>query len=278
MPLLNFLLAGRDILILGDVAGGLLKAQGYEGYRYGIIPIYEAILVPLGAQAQITAPDDYENADTQERLEALLWPVLFTLDALAARPAEHLLLMLPNLMYFISEDSGPSLLQQCLDRVTWAVGDILGPLLGTEMQGSLFEVNAYGLLEGLLASLGVPDINMQLLRRMCIGTLTTYQSLSGDNTAKYVKVTRDDIADMLTVLMRVLYGITKSKDTREQLLDLLGLSGFMRFLVRLRLNWTFFWYRVFGDRGTDFALRKTGILIRLLMFFMPVVNWVWKLF
>ena len=272
MPLLDFLLAGEDIVVLSGIGeNGLLKANGYDGYRYGIVPIYEAILVPLNAQSQITPPDDYKQADTQGKLEALLWPVLFTLDALVARPADHLLLALPNLMYFINEEKGPSLLQQSLDRVTYAIGDILGPVLGKETQGSLIVPDVNGLLEDLLASLGYPGINMQLLRSMCIGTLTPYDSLSG-GAAKYVKVTRDDIADMLTVLMRTLFGITRSKEVREQLLGLLGLSSFTKFFVRLRLDWTFFWYSLFGSWGTDFALRKTSILIRLLMFLMPVLK------
>jgi hypothetical protein len=281
-PLLDFLLFDAEITILGgeaDINGGkgLVSIPGYNGYQYGLIPIYEALLVPLDAQKEILPPSTLRSLTSRAKVEALLHPLLYTIETLVTNPLDNLLLMLPNLSYFLTPDgNGDSLLQQCVDRVLYPLNNILSSVSETTI-----EIDSVAMLDDLLKSLGIAGLDMKLIAQLRIGTLTQYTSISGID-ARYIRLDSDsDWADLLTVLLRAFVDVLKDSKNRAPLIDLLanalGLSGFSKMLLGWKVNMVLWAISIFPN-GTDMSLRFTLGMAKLMMFFMPVILFAQKIF
>ncbi|MDR2525229.1 MAG: hypothetical protein LBC83_03400 [Oscillospiraceae bacterium] len=241
MPLLDFVLAGKNITILGDVPNATLQVSGYEGYRYGLIPIYEALLLPLDLQAAVVAPGTYIGATADEKVDALIAPVLTALAATLENPTTNLFKLIPNLSYFTSEiDGRPSLLQQSLDRTLFAVNRLINAYTG--QTGSLITIDAQAMLGSLLGGLQIPGLDAAIFSKLMVGTLKTVYSASG-STAKYVAVTDRDRADLITIIIGEFATVMKNKSQRNALIDILGdgagLSGFTKGFIKFLLNATY---------------------------------------
>ena len=283
-PLLDFILFGEDIVFLEGEAGindgkGLARISGYNGYQYGLVPIYEALLVPLGAQKEILAPSALKSLEGRAKIEALLHPLLYAIETLVIDPMDSLLLLLPNLAYFVTPDDGEdSLLQQCLDRVLYPVNSLLGSVTGAD---TLLEIDTARLLDEALKSLEVTGLDMNLIAQLRIGKLTQYAS-AADADAWYIRLDADeDKADFLTVLLRAFVDVLKNEENRDKVVDLLadalGLSGFAKTLLGWKLS-TGLWLLSALPNGTDMSLRLTLGLAKLMMFFLPAIQWIQRIF
>jgi len=275
-PLLDFMLFGEDIVFLENEAGinggkGLARATGYEGYRYGLIPIYEALLVPLGAQGEVRPPSALHNLEGRAKIDALLHPLLYAIETLVSgQPLDNLLLILPNLSYFITPDKGDSLLQQSIDRLLYPVNSILGIMDETPLA-----LDTAQLLDDALKSMGIAGLDMKLLAQLRIGRLVEYTSMAGTQ-ARYIRLDANaDKADLLTVLLRAFVDVLKDPKNRAKVTDLLadalGLTGFGKTLLGWKLGMSLGILSSFPN-GTDMGLRFTLGLAKMMMFFMPMIQ------
>ena len=266
VPVLDFLLAGEDIRLMEDAtidAGkGLLKTFGYQGYKFGLIPILEAFLVPLGAINEITKPEDYVELNDRDKLEAILDPILYFVETLLANPINVILKVLPNVAYFISNETTAykSTLQQSIDRILYTLNYLgLGTILGLDSNDpeSLITLDVMSLLNGLISGTGL-KVNASILNRFIIGSLLDYTSLSG-GPAKYVDLSsKNNRADLITALFRVLTEIWRVKENRDAIYEMvLGLGivkGFtfkiLKGIIELCTKMSF----ALGKWGIDLAI------------------------
>ena len=274
MPVLDFLLTGADIVVLKDTkinnGLGLLKAYGYDGYRYGLVPLFEALLMPLGGQSEIVKPADFKALDDAGKLDAILHPLLFAVEKIVTNPAENLLSLLPNVCYFVSDGAAvKSPLMQCVDRLLFPLNNVIGAVMGDNGLLS-FELDVMGMLDTMLKDLNI-GLDAGIIRNLILNTGTDYASYSG-YTGRYLYVGPLDRADMLTIVMRYVVEHLKDKGKRAQVLDLLAgsmnLNGFNKGLLKWVLDNMFFWIKL---NGTDWALSMIRCLLRLLMSFAPLI-------
>lgn len=288
-PLLDFLLFGQDLDILpmelvgGGSGQGLVTAFGYDGYQYGLILIYEALLLPLGGEAlrdaHVKPASWFAAAGDAETIEALLAPILAAAELLVSAPSQNLLKLLPNLAYFTGQNStGSSLLQDSLDRVLYAVNSLVGSLTGSS--GRLVTLDISAMLDDLLGSLGLKGLDSSLLDKLRIGTAVEYHTLSGGGKGKYLALASEqDRADMITVLLRTLVGIVQDDTNREQIIQLLAdaiipAGNVGNNTLKLYLRSTLWWHRLLG---TDYSLDRIHALSRIIRIFMPVILWIKQL-
>ena len=304
-PLLDFLLFSKDITLLGIpvVNGGsetgLLVVHGQEGYAYGLVPLLEALLMPLGLEGEITDADALRNLEGEAKLRAILMPLLDAVDTVIANPLNGLLQLLPTLVYFITatgeakdgQVAMTSPLEQSLDRILYAVTSLLSLLIGKpadiwtvlSMLGVDFELDIPGLLDGLIFDLlGVPNLGSTLLKVLLVGSSIDYTCPSSGGAALFLSLlTPENQADLLTVLLRtVIELIQGDKETRELIVTMLGdmILSQDQFGGKA-LHWGIhFILWVFRVLGTEITLESLQRLINWLSWLMPIIRWVLKLF
>ncbi|MDR0531084.1 MAG: hypothetical protein LBG83_03340, partial [Oscillospiraceae bacterium] len=160
-PILDWLLAGKDLGILSTQSGStvpLVELPGFMGYASGLLPILQALSLPLGMTeaaavtsggANIINAAGFAAATSEDRLRAIVTSLFNIVQKVLANPADSLLKIVPNLLAFVTEpDGGDSALQRALDGLLQSVYvavDTLRPL-----------VNIDGLLGDLLGNLSLP--------------------------------------------------------------------------------------------------------------------------
>ena len=287
VPLLDFLLFGKDINVLsqlpvknGGEGDGMLTAFGYDGYLYGLIPIYEALLKPMNAPASIIKDkSDFETMTDEEKLQALLDPLLYAVEQIVTDPLDNLLKVLPNLAYFITPEGGSTLLQEAIDRAIYAVNSVFSSVTGA--QGPLFSLNIHAEIDKLLGSLDfeLAGLNSGILSRLRVGTLNEYASRSGAGITTYVGrylsvITEQDRADLLTVIFKTVIELVQHDKNREMLVTLVSNairpSGFGSTAIHWGIHLILWWHRLLG---TNYTLDKIFNLMKFINFFMPVIMW-----
>ncbi|MCL2447189.1 MAG: hypothetical protein FWD06_10535, partial [Oscillospiraceae bacterium] len=104
MPVLDILLFGTNIGLIDASAPlatprGLVAAYGYDGFANALLYIYNAIALPLGIPA-FTAPAS--SATNEEKMNAILMPIVDIVDAVLDAPVRSLLTLLPNIIFFMA--------------------------------------------------------------------------------------------------------------------------------------------------------------------------------
>jgi hypothetical protein len=284
MPVLDFMLAGSDITMVHDETInnnlGFLKATGYDGYRYGLLPILEALLMPLNAKRAITSVEKYRTLDANGKLDAILNPVLYFMEQLATGSTKTVMQILPNVCYFLSDSLGQttpekkSAMQQSLDRVLYALNHVYGAATGSK----LLEVDVNAEIDKLLKSLDL-GLSAKTLDELILGNVADYRSFA-DVTGKYINPGIQDQADALTVLLRALINTVKDSAVRDKLIallgDSLGLSGTPLKLLTWALNVAAWIAKTFKS-GTDYIIHWIFGLLRVINFFTPMILWIKKL-
>ena len=298
VPLLDWLLFGEDIIVLADEANinggdGLLKAFGYEGYKYGLIPIYEALLMPLGAGSKIQPAEAVKAMTGAAKLKALLNPLLYLVDEVVTNPLENLLKLLPNIAYFAGakNPNGKTPLEESLNNALYAATSLVGLVTGAPVNaGGLLALlgididlgDIGGLLDGLLLdAVGIPDLGSTLLKKLLVGTPVAYDSLSGSRAIYLSVLTPEDRADLLTVLLRTIIELVQgNKETREAVVKMLtnliipeGQFG------NRALHWGIH-FILWAMRllGTELTLEQFQRMVNFLSWFMPIIKWVMSIF
>lgn len=247
-PILATVLADQDLEVLGVV-----KANGYPGYKTGIIPILES----LGCNPDdIMSYDAYVAAvkeDSSVALSAILTPVLNLLEEIYTNPVNKVFEILPNLLYFINNDG----LQVCVENTAQAVFvllDTVRPIYSLDFSLNLdltqLVIDALAGLEidGQPVNLKIPflyDLNM-----LTVGTVTPYTSKSGETAYRLENV---DQADFVTMILRNVVEIAFYEDNINIVADLIankvGMSEDLQKSLREVLNTFAQMYK--EDNGVD---------------------------
>lgn len=258
-PILATVLADQDLEVLGTV-----KANGYPGYKTGVIPILES----LGCDpADIMAYDDYAaavKADSSVALSAILTPILNLLEEIYTDPVNKVFEILPNLLYFINNDG----LQVCVENAAQAVFvllDTIRPVYSLDFSLNLdltqLVIDALAGLEinGQPVNLKIPFLND--LNMLTVGTVTPYESKSGETAYHLENV---DQADFVTVILRNVVELAFYEDNINIVADLIanstGMSEELKKGLREVLNMFATMYK--DDNGVDKILGATYTIFK----------------
>jgi hypothetical protein len=199
---------------------------GAEGYKYGIVPVLEALLCTgvEGGNASfastIMSQEDYVAAvrtNEDVLLTAILDPVFDKLDAVLANPAEELFNLIPNVQYFVNCGA----LDTCFHNILNAVYTLMGalePAIGKVdiikdvLKIDLSEMTMASLVNLLVSSvssgtgLSLEGMDVTKLLQCFNGTLWSYtNSKSGENPAYYVCYAGEaSKADTIAVILQML--------------------------------------------------------------------------
>ena len=317
VPLLDFLLFGgnpggpyNDIKILGipvvDESGnvfdtGVLRAFGYEGYAKGLIPILEALLMPLGLEGELEDLEVLRGLEGEEKLLAILNPLLTAVNEVIDSPLEGLLKLLPSIAYFTGAKNanGKTPLDESLDNVLYALTNLLNMAFGDAVPATLdgllsflvtvgvlkepFSLDVPALLDDLLFdALGIPHLGSALMKNLIVGTPTYYTSVFSGGDALFLSLLLlEDQADLLTVVLRTIIELIQgNKDIRETIVSML-----QNLLIKdgnfgsTALHWGLHLILWAGRLlGTQLTLEKFHRFVSFLSWFMPIIRWVLRLF
>ena len=209
-----------------------ITLKGAEGYVYGIIPLLETLDCE-----NILAPEAYYaavEADGSVLLTSILNPLLDRVDEiLADDPAQEILDMLPNLIYFINSNGVDTVVKNTLAAVFKLLEAIepiavidLYALIGVDLAEINFEWLFNKALE-LLANAGYEfeDLNASAIAELTVGKLVDYKSLNGKDAYKMVYseegLASGSKAEMVTIVMRLLITFIMHENNQEMLIGLL---------------------------------------------------------
>lgn len=247
-PILATVLADQDLEVLGAV-----KANGYPGYKTGVIPILES----LGCNPDdIMSYDDYAAAvkeDSSVALSAILTPVLNLLEEIYTDPVNKVFEILPNILYFINNGG----LQVCVENTAQAIFVLLDTVrpvydlefsLNLDLTQIIIDALAGLEIDGEPINLKIPflyDFNM-----LTVGTVTPYSSKSGEKAYRLENI---DQADFVTVILRNVVELAFYEDNINIVADLIankmGMSEDLKKGLRDVLNTFAKMYK--EDNGVD---------------------------
>ncbi len=252
-PVLKYLLADEDFSFFVNIEGeDAITLKGAEGYRYGIIPVLET----LECQ-DIMAPEAYYAAvaaDGDVLLTSILNPLLNRVDELLgedADPAQEILDMLPNLIYFINSNGVDTVVKNTLNAVYTVLAAIapvaeidLYNIIGIDLAEINFEWLFSKLLEIIKDATGYEfaDLGADAIAELTVGKLVSYDSLSGETAYKmvYDEGESGDKAEMVTVIERLILEFIMHENNREMVIgllkDYLGMDGTAEEVIRAILQ------------------------------------------
>ena len=234
-PVLRFVLADEDFRFFttyDEVTGkptDAITIRGAEGYAYGIIPLLEV----LGCnQADILTPDEYyatvKSGDNTVLLTSILNPLLKRVDAILANPADEVLNMLPNLIYFINSKGLDTVVKNTLSAV-FALLNAIKPIkeidLYAAVEGAtglnLETVDFKALVEFALNLLNKSGYSftvsdLDAFADLAVGKLEAYESRNGKTAYRMVYV--DGVTGGKTEMVNIIEGliITFLTDEKNQ--------------------------------------------------------------
>lgn len=250
--ILKYVLADADFAFFVNAdKTDAITLKGAEGYAYGIIPLLELLECD-----GILAPDAYYaavEADGSVLLTSILNPLLNRVDEIIAAPAEEILGMLPNIIYFINSNGVDTVVKNTLNAVYTLLAAIepiakidLYEIIGVDLAEIDFNWLVNKLLE-ILENAGysftVSDIDA--IAELTVGTLEQYTSLNGKTAYKMVYAPDGGIeggkTEMVTVIERLIITFITAEENQEVLMqflkDKLGMSAetekYVRGLIKL---------------------------------------------
>ncbi len=228
-PLLKFLLANEDFTFFADENNEvLITLKGAEGYAYGIIPILEV----LDCKNIITKDAYYAavKADESILLTSILTPLLDRVDVIINNPAEEILAILPNLIYFINSNGVDTVVKNTLNAVYTVLNAIepiakidLYEIIGLDLSTLTFEKLFQMLLDLIADATGYEfaNLNASAVAELTVGTLVSYDSANGKKAYKMVYQSETAEAEMVTVVMRLIVTFIMHENNREMLIGIL---------------------------------------------------------
>ena len=198
------------------VYNDIITVKGAAGYKNGLVPVLEAI----GCR-NVPAADD-ENA-----LDKALASLFERVDEILADPANEVLDVLPNVIYFINANGLTASVYNALSAV-YALSASLEKL-GTKVDvNELLGFDISNLSAEKLFELAQEKTGMDLspvagtFSDLCIGTIKQYLSVSGEYAYKMEYNTETDRKDMVTLILTSLVETVKLKGNEEKLRELIG--------------------------------------------------------
>ena len=271
--LLTWLLADEDLAFFVDLENNdFITLPGADGYRNGIALLLEAIgCEDLPAEL---------NGEGDAVVKAILNPLLNRLDEIFANPAEEILAVLTNVIYFINSNGVDVVIKNTLNAVYTVLAAIepvakvdLYELVGLDAYVTL---SAEELIDMLLSKLEVAGfdftaISVDFFSELTVGKLEAYDSIS-DQLAAYRMVYDAEYAneaDMITAVMRLVITFILTENNREVLINLLktelGMSADAEKYVRALIN--SFADVVVGKEGEDLRLGMDTVLATIYYIF-----------
>ncbi|MBR2892662.1 MAG: hypothetical protein IKB94_02295, partial [Clostridia bacterium] len=194
----------------------IITIKGAEGYKKGLAPILEAIgceNLPSGTE---------ENA-----LELILTCAFARVDEILADPANEILEVLPNVIYFLNADGLTNSLYNTLSAAYALIESLKG--LGAEIDiNELIGIDlgdlSFTALVTLIEDATKLDLTpvKELFSGLCVGTIKSYKSISGEYAYKMSYNNDLDRKDMLTLILTVFVQVVDLGDNEETLKELLG--------------------------------------------------------
>jgi hypothetical protein len=205
-----------------------IRALGYDGYAYGIVPILEA----LGANGVLT-PADFK-ADKSHVIENIVYPLFSVIDKICDDPLGYLEAVVPELLYFDDVKVLSAAIPNLLYSVTVLI-DTIQPLYDTDLYKLVAMLTAtednpegfdltlsdfsvtetlLGLLPGLIENaleIDLDDIATGDLIGYISYTTTEFNSVNGD-TAYRAVLAGDSKAVLLTTLLDYVIAQLKKED------------------------------------------------------------------
>lgn len=246
---LKWLLADEDLtFFIDEEKNTVITLPGAEGYAYGLIPVLEV----LDCEG-IIAPDAYYaaidggNADTI--ITALINPILDRVDEILAAPADEILSILPNLIYFINSNGVDTVVKNTLNAVYTLLNAIepiakvdLYEIIGLDLATIDFDWLFDKLLEIIKDATGYEfdALDANAIVELTVGTLESYTSLSGKTAYRMIYQSAEAKGEMVTVVLRLAITFIMHENNRDMLLGLLrdnlGMSAEAEKYVELILN------------------------------------------
>ena len=216
-PVLATVLLNQELTVLDTI-----HANGYEGYRNGIIPLLEN----LGCNPDdILTQEEYAAKvaeDPANALNAILMPLLNLVDEIYNNPVEKIVEILPNLIYFLDCNG----LQTCVENAAQAVFVLLDTIrpaynirfdLNLNLQQMVIDLLSNLEVNGQKLGLQIPALTN--LKSLLVGTVMPYDSKSG--TTAY-RIETANKADFVTVLLRSVVEILFYEDNIEAVTGLIA--------------------------------------------------------
>ncbi len=228
-PVLEWALCDKDFTFFIDQNGeDVVTILGAEGYAYGIIPLMEAI----ECDGMLTADEYYSavEADSNALVTGILNPLFDRLDEIMAAPADEILEILPNVIYFINSGGLDTCFKNALHAV-YTLLDALEPLVEVDLYElinirldeitfeSLFEYA----LEAIKSETGLEfaAVDANALIELTVGKLVSYESANGNKAYKMVYQSETAKGDMVTIMLRLLITFLMTENNRETAISLL---------------------------------------------------------
>lgn len=220
-PILSWLLADEEISFFHTADGtgnDRLVLPGAEGYKYGIIPILEA----LGCEGVLTYEEYKEASDDPEMLlRSIVEPILNKVDTLLADPVNEVFELLPGVIYFLNSDGLDTSVRNVLNAI-FGLLETIEPVAGEidfyELISFDFKLNIEDIIAELLAGIEedtgfvLKDIAMNAINELTVGEVVSFTSKNGLTayTMKYAE--GGDRTDMVTVILRLVLTFVSDKD------------------------------------------------------------------
>ncbi len=252
-PILKYVLADEDFAFFVNAEKtDAITLKGAEGYAYGIIPVLEVLECK-----DIMAPAEYYDAvkaDGSVLLTSILNPLLNRVDELlgeGADPAQEILDMLPNLIYFINSNGVDTVVRNTLNAVYTVLNAIepiakidLYEIIGINLADINFEWLFNKLLEVIKNATGYDfsDLGANAIAELTVGKLVSYTSINGKVAYKmvYAEGESGDKAEMVTVIGRLILEFIFNENNQELVIgfmkDNLGMNETAEEVVRAILQ------------------------------------------
>lgn len=231
---LKWLLADQDLKFFVDTdKTDLITLPGAEGYAFGIIPLLEV----LGCENIITrdAYFDAVEANDDVLLTSIIDPVLNRLDVIIENPAEEILSILPNIIYFINSKGVDAVIKNTLNAVYTLLNAInpivkidIYELIGIDFEDLTFAKIFEMILDLIYDATGYKFDNIETLdsiAELTVGTLEKYTSANGLEAYRMVYSPEGGIeggkAELVTVVLRLLVRFLMHENNADLLIDLL---------------------------------------------------------
>ncbi len=229
-PVLEWLLADKDLTFFVDEEKEvIITLPGAEGYAYGLVPVLEAFDCD-----GIVAPVDYyaalENSNADTIITAIIDPLLDKVDTILANPADELLAVLPNLIYFINSNGVDTVVKNTLNAVYTLLNAIepiakvdLYEIIGLDLEALTFEKLFDMALEKISEATGydLTVFDASAILELTTGTLESYTSVNGKTAYRMIYQPEELKGEMVTVILRLVLLFVAHEDNLNNIMGIL---------------------------------------------------------
>ncbi len=207
--LLSWLFFADDYAFLNGTNGDMITIKGGEGYKQGLVPIFEA----LGCTMK--SADAYYDATTKtynvgNAVADILDSALALVDEISANPIEEVFALIPNLLYFINADGLTASVENLLAPVNAVLAELNDVVGADNLQALLVDLINFDLSNlgtdavfALLATKAGFITNAEMVATVKniygLGEAASFTSVN-DETAYRVDITGREY-DVLTVIL-----------------------------------------------------------------------------